>query len=69
MKRKQLQDAVDLVDQVRLDCERYRSVMQIVLDERKRPPYLNAEEIETVTDGIEEAKDRLQQALEAIREI
>lgn len=66
LKRRQLQDVCDLCDQVQIEADRYRRLLQVVLDERKRQPYLKVEEFDTVVSGIIDAKDKLQQVLETL---
>lgn len=66
MKRKTLDSIQSLIDGARLNCNRSNDIALIVLEERKRPPYLSVEEIETLTDMLTEAKIQIDEALEIL---
>jgi hypothetical protein len=66
MKRKTLDSIQSLIDSARLNCNRSNDIALIVLEERKRPPYLSADEIETVTDALTDAKIQIEEALEML---
>ena len=64
MKRKQLEAAFFLIDGARLSCDKLGNICQLVLEERKRPPYLDAGELATVVCGCEDLREKLQQAID-----